>query len=307
MPFSVSEWLTIASFQLLAFATAMYLVYRPPVLKNARICLITLATVALAAILILINLNVTLVPGFPPAVQSQLLLFILPNFIILPFIALGFEYQRRLEKILVPLFWLVPLIGLEVYAVFSNSAQGMVLWIRTPNLLYLPVAILAATGLYWAYETAKGSHLRKLIKPAVVAIVLIVTLINVYSLYAAVSLQDRNMGYQWLYKEQEFKAGTWVASATNNNQTLTGDIKVFYLMHDYFAMKVDYVGGFRYLATDSSAQPSILITYNEMTQNGYLLGVHGVDLPANWTQKTSQLNSIYSNGYTNIYAGAKTP
>lgn len=306
MPFTTSEWLSLASFQLLAFAAAMYLVYRFPVLKNARIYLITSAAVALAALLIFVNLSVTLVPSFTPAVQSQLLFFIFPNFLILPFVALGFEHQRRLEKVLMPLFWIVPLIGLEVYAVFSNSAQSLGLWIRTPNFLCIPVALLAAVGLYWLYESGQGSYLRKLAKPVAVIIVLLLVTLNVYSLYAAVSLKDRYMGYQWFYTEQEFKAGNWVVSTTNN-QTIAGDLKVFYLMHDYFGVKVDSFEGLRYLASERSSQPSILVTYQEMTQNGYLLGVHGVDLPENWTQKASELNSVYCNGHTNVYAGAKTP
>jgi len=91
--------------------------------------------------------------------------------------------------------------GLEAYAIFSNSSLSAGLWVRTPNFLYLPIAILSAVGLYWVYEKAKGSYLRKLIKPAVVAIILVITTVNVYSLYVAVSLQERARLYVGMMTE----------------------------------------------------------------------------------------------------------
>jgi hypothetical protein len=67
------------------------------------------------------------------------------------------------------------------------------------------------------------------------------------------------------------------------------------------------VSGFKYLNNESSNQPSLLFTYKLMEKNGYILSAHGITLPANWTQKTDNMNSVYSNGYSNIYSGVAKP
>ena len=305
----LSDWLSVAAYELLAFASALYLMYRPPAHTSTRIfTILAAAAVAFAFIFVPLILNITLVPSFTPSVQEQLLLYSIPYCALLPFLILGYDYRRGTKKTIAPLFWLAPLVGLGMYALFSNSSLGMGLLIRTPNFLWLPMAILSAAGLYQAYQaygTAKGFRIRKLIKPAVVAIVLVVITVNVFGLYASVSLQNPNLGYQWLYRLPEFKAGAWIAT-TSENQTVAGDMKVTSLMQGYFGAKVDALIGYRYLAADSDVQPQILFTYNEMLKNGYVLLLHGVDLPANWTERASQLDLVYSNGVANLYAGENT-
>jgi hypothetical protein len=302
MPLTSDQWLSVASYQLLPFALAVYLVSRPYVHTSTRTIIVTLATVASAFLFILLTLSTTIVPGFTPTVQEHVLIYVLPYFITLPFITLGYGYQRRINGNITPLFWLTPLIGLEAYAFFSNSSQSIGLWIRTPDFLYPPLAILSAAGLYRVYKTTGGAHLQRFIKPAVMAIILVIATINVYSLYAAVSLQDRYLGYQWLYRVQEFKAGAWIAT-TSGNDTVAGDMKVVHLMRDYFQVNVDVIQGYRYLTGNSESEPQILFIYDQMLKNGYVLGLHGVDLPEDWTEKASQLNLIYSNGLADLYAG----
>jgi len=301
MPFTFSEWLSVAAYQLLAFAAAAYLMYQSWMHTRGKILIISLVAVVSVFLYILLTLSVTIVTGFTPSVQEHILLYISPYFIALPFITLGYAYSRGNKGTLATLFWLAPLMGLEAYAVFGNYSLSAGIWVRNPNFFILPAAILAATGLYWVYKKAKGFRLAKLIKPAVVAVTLAMVTINIYSLYASVSLQDRYMGYHWLYTIPEFKAGAWVAEA-NNNQTVAGDMKVSYLLHDYFAVNVDTLQGYRYLTADSTTQPSLLFTYRQMLKNGYVLGPHGVDLPENWTEQTSQLNRIYSSGFVSLYA-----
>ena len=80
-------------------------------------------------------------------------------------------------------------------------------------------------------------------------------------------------------------------------------MKVMYLMRDYFGAEVDVLQGFRYLTENGASKPRILFIYGQMLKNGYVLGYHGVDLPENWMEKTSQLNLIYSNGLASLYAG----
>jgi len=301
MPLTISDWLSVASYQVLTFALVLYFTSKPHVETETRTLITGLGTIASAFLFILLTINTPLVPGFTPTVQRNVLLYVSPYFIALPFITLGYGYQRRIRGSIAPLFWLATLWGLEAYAVFSSSSQSIGLWIRTPNFLYAPLAILSAAGLYRLYETTKKSYLQRLIKTAVIASILVIATINIYSLYAAVSLQDRYMGYQWLYRTQEYQAGAWVA-VTTSNTTVAGDMKVWHLMHDYFCAKVDVLQGFRYL-TGESEQPQILFVYSQMLKNGYVLGLHGVDLPENWIEKASQLNQIYSNGLASLYAG----
>jgi len=137
------------------------------------------------------------------------------------------------------------------------------------------------------------------------ATIMVIATINVYTLYAAVSLQDRYMGYHWLYRTQEYKAGAWISTSFCNQTTVAGDLKVFHLMRDYFRVDVDVIQGFRYLTGNSESQLQILFIYEQMLKNGYVLGLHGVDIPENWIEKAFQLNLIYSNGLTDIYEREK--
>ena len=301
-----SDWLSVASYQILIFASAMYLTSKPYVHTQAGTLITCLGTIASAFLFMLLTLNITLVPGFTPTVQKRILLYISPYFIILPFITLGYGYQRRIQGFIAPLFWLTTPLGLEAYAIFSNSSQSIGLWIRTPNFLYVPLAILSAAGLYRLYGTANKFRLQNFFKPAVMAIIIIIATINVYSLYATVSLQDRYMGYHWFYSKQELEAGSWIATNACNQTTVAGDMKVFHLMEDYFRVNVNVLQGFRYLNGDGEPQPQILFIYSQMLKNGYVVGLHGVDLLENWMEKASQLNLIYSNDFVELYRGAES-
>jgi len=298
-----SDLVSAASYLVLAFALALSLTSKPYAPTQTRTLIASLGTVAAAFLFVLLTLNISLVPSFTPTVQRHVLLYVSPYFLTLPFITFGYGYQRQIKGSIAPLFWLTTLMGLEAYAFFSNSGIGVALWIRTPNFLYPPLAILAAAGLYRLYATAKKSHLQKFIKPTIMATILVIAILNVYSLYAAVSLQDRYMGYHWLYNVEEFKAGAFAEA--NGNSTMAGDMKIVHLMQDYFKINVDVFQGFRYLSGNSESQPQIIFIYGQMLKNGYVLGFHGVDLPENWTEKTSRLNLIYANGVAELYASAK--
>jgi len=297
---TLSDWISAASYQILAFALAMYLTSKPHVHAQTRTLITTLGAVALAFLLPLLAIKIPLA-GFP-TLPKYCLLYVSPYFIILPFITLGYGFQRRIKASIAPLFWLATIMGLEAYAIFSNSSVSPILWIRIPNFLYPLLAILSAAGLYRLYEMTNKPYLQKLIKPAVMAIILVIATVNAYTLYAAVSLQERYMGYHWLYRTQEYEAGDWIV-ATANSSTVAGDMKVLHLMQDYFRSNVDVLQGFRYLTENGASQPQILFVYGQMLKNGFVFGYHGVDLPENWIEKTSQLNLIYSNGLASLYAG----
>ncbi len=303
MPLTWPEWLSLGSFQLLAFAAVVYAMYKPSV--NARTVFIVLAAVVSVSFFIALNLTTAIVPGFTLTAQESVLLYLAPNFIAVPFIVVGFEKERKSNGTIAPLFWIAPLIALEVFALLGNSAQSLALWIRTPNFICVPAAILTAVGLHWVIDKARGIRLQRLVKVFAATIIIVIAAIGVYSMYASVSLQDPNLGYQWLYSKQELTAGTWIKGAYNN-QTITGDIKSSLLLRDFFGVKTDELQGFEYLNGETTTQPAILFTYEEMMKNGYALAVHGANLPENWTQETLQMNIVYSNNLVILYAGANS-
>jgi asparagine N-glycosylation enzyme membrane subunit Stt3 len=186
---TLSDWLSAASYQILTFALAVYLISKPYVHAQTRTLITTLGTTALAPLLLLLAIKIPLA-GFP-TLPKHCLLYFSPYAMTLPLITLGYGFRKRIKGPLVPLFWLAPLMGLEAYAIFSNSTLSSILWIRIPNFLYAPLAILSAVGLYRLYENVKKPRLQKLIKPAVITIILVIAAINAYTLYASVSLQER--------------------------------------------------------------------------------------------------------------------
>ena len=299
---TISEILSAASYQIVMFALAAYITFKPHTPTKNRTIVSTFATAAAAILLMVIATNVTLLPDFTTTVQRHILPYIIPYFIIMPFITLGHSYQKQTKKSIAPLFWLSVLIGLQAYALFGgNSPLNTALWIRNPNFLYPPIAIFAAAGLHHTYKIKTKPALQKLNKLIVVATILTIIIINVYSFYAAVHLEDKYLGYHWLYRIQEYKAGAWITAKANS--TITGDMKVSYLMNGYYRLNVDVLQGYKYLTENTQPTPQLLFTYDQMLKNGYVLGFHGVDLPQNWTEKTYQLNHIYSNGPVNLYTG----
>jgi len=299
-PITYSDWLSAASYQILAFALAMYFFSRPSLRIGSRTLITALGAVTAAFLFTLLYMRRPLALG-APAVPQYYLLYNLPYVIVLPLITLGYGYQRQSKASIAPLFWLAVIIGLEGYALFSNSSLSFALANRGLNFLIPPIAILSAAGLYRIYGMAEKPHLKKFMKLAVPFTIILIAALNSYSLYAAVSLQERFMGYMWLYKTQEYGASEWVATRTSN-VTVSGDIKVYHLLKDYFNVNVDVLQGYSYLTEESESQPQILYVYNQMQENGYILGWYGIDLPENWLEKTSQLNQIYSNGFASLSA-----
>ena len=84
------------------------------------------------------------------------------------------------------------------------------------------------------------------------------------------------------------------------------DVKSYHCFNSYYDIEVDVLEGYEYLTGNSETPPQILYIYDQMQKNGYVIGYYGLDLPENWMEKTDQLNQIYSNGLSNIYA-SETP
>jgi hypothetical protein len=220
-----------------------------------------------------------------------------------PLCVFGYGVMGRMrgEQHAMPLFWLATVLGLEGYAIFGNADPGLGLTLayRGVNFLLPPLAILSAVGVHRLYEYGRS---RKAVKVGAVAVALFIICTNVYSVYAAVCLQERYMGYFWLYTLPEYRATAWVKGVAGN-LTVAGDVKTFYLSKYYFDVNVDVFQGLKYL-TGNAQKPQILFVYDQMFKNGYVVyGGYSVDLPENWTEKASSLNQVYSNGLASIYVG----
>jgi hypothetical protein len=188
------------------------------------------------------------------------------------------------------------------FSLFANTAGGSDFAYRSINFLLPPLVILIAAGLYKLYTAKTHVGLQRFAKVfSVIAIILIVSM-NAYGMYATVSEQEPSLGYVWLYHPSEYQASSWIATNAYN-QTTAGDIKVDYLLRQYFNKSVSYTNGLSYLAGDGSA-PEILYIYNEMYQpeKGFAINGVPVPLPENWTDKLSNYNIAYSNNEVTIYA-----
>jgi hypothetical protein len=297
---TLSDLLSAASYQIVTFSLAMYVTLKPSTYSKTRTLFSTSAAIAVALFLTLLLMKKPILPGVPVQ-PTHYLLYDLPYILLPPLFILGYGYHRQNKTgaSKASIFWFASVIGVGSYALFSNSPFSMSLTYRTLNFLNPIAAIFVATGLYRLTSGNNAQAKRLLGMTAVVATILIIVASNVYSMYASVSLQERYMGYVWLYTQQEFEAGNWIAN--RSNVVVAGDLKTFHFFHDYYALDVDVLKGYEYLTDDSETPPQILYIYGQMQKNGYVIGYYGLDLPENYMEKVSQLNQIYSNGYASFH------
>lgn len=301
---TLSDWLSAGSYQLVAFATALYFTSKPHMRSHIRTILTCSAAVALIAMIALLCTKRSIIPG-APRLPSHYLLYASPFILASPLTVLGFwelnGTHTRGERHVAPLFWFATILGLVGYAVFGDSPFGLTLAYRSLNFLHLPLVILCASGIHRLFLTSGKPHTQKLTSLMAATALLLIVALTSYSVYAAVSLQERYMGYFWLYKIPEYEAAEWAAT-TVHNLAVAGDVKVSYLLKGYFNVDVDVLQGLRYLGGNGGSNPQILFIYDQMLRNGYVLyGGYSIDLPENWMEKASQLNLIYSNGAASLY------
>ncbi|MEM1990056.1 MAG: hypothetical protein QW782_05430 [Candidatus Bathyarchaeia archaeon] len=306
---TVSDFITAASYQLLAFAFAVYLAY---LYKRATGLWIwircSLATFIMASILVLCTVKRVMPEA--PILPSRYIIYGVPFIISTPLAILGFEETKATksedENNFAPLFWIASILGLEAYAVFGSSPVGLTLAYRVINFLWPPLAIFCGYGLNGLLSgsiSVNEKHDKKVISGTLVATALIlVAAFSCYDVYAAVSMQERYMGYFWLYRTREYEAASWI-KIFGDNITISGDIKTMYLLKGYFNMPVDVVQGLKYLVGEGR-KLAVLVIYDQMLQNGYV--IHGglsLNLPKNWVEKMGELQEIYANGFVNVYSG----
>jgi len=299
---SAIDWLSTASYQAVLFSLTLWLTLKPQTQGKARIAF-TCSIVSVAVLVFAwLATRGPLIPG-APILPGHYMLYAGPFIAAAPLCVLGYGVMGRMrgEQHAVPLFWLATILGLEGYAIFGNADPGLGLTLayRGVNFLLPPLAILSAVGVHRLYEYGRS---RKAVKVGAVAIALFIICTNVYSVYAAVCLQERYMGYFWLYTLPEYRAAAWVKGVAGNS-TVAGDVKTFYLLKYYFNVNVDVFQGLKYL-TGNAQKPQVLFVYDQMSKNGYVVyGGYSVDLPEDWAEKASSLNQVYSNGLASTYVG----
>ena len=298
---SPSDLLSVGAYQFAAIAAIMYLV-RSTNKKSPRRMILECTPILIAVLALLVVATRTPLLPTAPVLPLYYLLFSLPFIIALPLVSFGLsKLYRKKSALLIPIFWLLPILAFAAYGIFSNNIGGLAFAIRSINFLLPPLTILIAIGIYKLYRTQKHPKIGKLTKILAIAVIVSMAVINVNSVYATVSLQEPYLGYFWRYEPSEYQASDWV-TANTNNQTVAGDSKVYYLLDGYFDRTVSVTQGLNYLAAEGSP-PEILYVYNQMYKNGYVLyqGIP-ITLPSNWTDKLASYNCIYANSEVTIYA-----
>jgi hypothetical protein len=296
-----SDLLTLGAYQVLVTALVLYAVYSS---KNFTRKKTVLNCASGFVALLLFMLLITTIPLLPntPTLPFFYFLYALPFIIGLPLVIFGLnELYQKNSSLMVPLFWIMSVVAFASYAVFANPLSGIGFAYRSINFMLPPLTILMAIGLYKLYSTPKHINTRKFAKVMTAAIILSIVTLNVYSVYASVSLQEPYLGYFWRYEPSEYTASGWV-TLNGNNQAVTGDVKVSYLLNGYYNQNVSVMEGLRFLEGNSSA-PQVLYVYSQMYKNGYVLYEGSpITLPANWTEKLADYNLIYANSEVTIYA-----
>ena len=298
---SSSDLLTVGAHQLVVLAVILFFTSKAGFPSRRQIFLGSLGIIVLSCFFVVLLTQKPLVSG-APILPIHYVIYMVPFMVLLPVMVFAFDglYERR-SRLLLPIFWLSPIIALEGYAIFSGSPISLTLTSRTLNFLILPLLILVGLAFYKLYTYNKKARVKRIVIVGIVATLLVVALVNRYSVFASVSLNERYMGYFWLYRAPEFAASALIFANTVN-QTVAGDVKVFYLLNGYFGVKVDVYDGLNYLDGDGSA-PDLLFVYPEMVTNGYVIYSGNVwVLQENWTSRLVPLSSIYSNGMVNLYA-----
>ena len=296
-----SDLLTVGAYQVLVFTLICYVLYSAKNFKRKNTFFSCALGFTVSFLLILLATKIPLL-STAPTLPSYYFLYAFPFIIAAPIVIFGLKdlYQKH-SSLLIPLFWIISVVAFASYAIFANPPVGISLLSRSVNFVLPPLTILVAMGVYKLTIAPKHLKTRTLTKVVVIAVILSMATINIYTVYATVSLQEPYLGYFWRYEPSEYKASEWIATNANN-QTIAGDSKTYYLIKGYFNKNVSVMEGLQFLEGNGSA-PEIIYVYNQMYRNGYVL-YQGIplSLPANWTDKLANYNCVYVNSEVTIYA-----
>ncbi|XHH08919.1 MAG: hypothetical protein ACFCUE_15350 [Candidatus Bathyarchaeia archaeon] len=301
---TINDVFTVGAYQILVLSLVLFYVVKPSLTMHLlafRKRLVFSVAVFVFTVLFAAFVTERSIVAGAPVLPLHYLLYLCPYFVLFPLLFfIRHDLSERHRWLLLPAFWLVPLVGFECYAVFGNSPLGVTLLVRLLNFLILPLCFLFGLSFDQIHSFFQNTSKQKIVAVGLAATVLTVSCVNCYSVYASVSLQEPYMGYFWLYRHPETAACNWI-STHNINQPVAGDAKMSYLLKDYYNVSVAFSSGLSFLGQDGAA-PKFLIVYPEMSTNGYVIyGGTVLPLPEGYEAKLSGLNHVYSNDMVNLY------
>lgn len=304
MTITPSDVLTVASYLAIVAVMTIYFVYKPVKPTFSTTALKCALSFLVPFAIFFVETRIPVLPG-APTLPIHYFLYALPFLISAPLILYGLnELNRNNFQLIIPVFWLAPLIGFAAWSVFADPLGGVGYAYRLINFMLPPLLILASIVLAKIAKSKSNSHIvhsRRFVKFGAVAVIAIMAVTSTYTLYSAVSLQEPYLGYFWSYKPSEYTASDWIA-ANGSNQTITADVKTHDLLDDYFKVNVSVEPGLTFLEGKGS-EPNILYIYNQMKTNGYVLYQgSAISLPANWINNLADYNIIFANSEVTIYA-----
>jgi len=287
-----SALLVLAFLVIFISPVAYHAVSRPTKLLLAEGALVLVLAMGVLAI----GTSVTLI-STAPAVSPTLLLSAVP-YVLLGVLAI-FGYRiihvgKDRRNFVFVASWIAAVLALGFLGVFAGVPDGLPILYRVLAFIGAPAIILASLTLQRALGSARQ---RGLVKVAVVAVVLLISVTSAYQTYAASIQREGLLGGQWAYQQSDLTGAQWMsANSVSRNFNLSGDVRMQYLLTDYLRINVDTSSGYRYLQNpDESSRPQYLVTYSLMARNGYVTSLYGVQIPGNWTTVLSQSSPAYYN------------
>jgi uncharacterized membrane protein len=251
---------------------------------------------ALAAGVLAIGTRVTLISS-APAVSPTLLFSAIPYVLLGALAVFGYRIihvTKGRRNFVFVASWLAAVLALGFLGVFSGVPDGLPIMYRALAFIGAPAIILASLALQ---AMLGGTRRRGLVRVAVVAVILLISVSSAYQTYAASIQRESLLGGQWAYQQSDLTGGQWMsANSAPGKLALAADVRMQYLFTDYLGAKVNTSSGYQYLEHPSTvARPEYLVTYNLMARNGYVSSLYGVQLPSNWTAALTQSAPVYYN------------
>ncbi|MDA4133453.1 MAG: hypothetical protein OK454_10080, partial [Thaumarchaeota archaeon] len=186
----------------------------------------------LAAGILAIGTRVTLISS-APAVSPTLLYSAVP-YVLLGVLAI-FGYRiihvaKGRRNFVFVASWLSAVLAFGFLAVFAGVPDGLPILYRLLAFIGAPAIILASLALQGALG---GTRRRGLVKVAVVAVILLISVSSAYQTYAASIQKESLLGGQWAYQQSDLTGAQWMsANSASRNFNLSGDVRMQYLLTD---------------------------------------------------------------------------
>lgn len=294
---SYATWIEILAFLVVMMVPVIYFTIGP---KRSMLPLEE-GIVMIAFLVALVLASRTSVISLAPVFPEWIYFLAVPYFLVGAFAIFGYRLLQRDDRgaFAFTAAWLSSVIALVGFAFLSGIPGGLGITYRLFDFLYPPAAILGAIGLVKLYSIPKS-----VLKVGIAALIIFIVTVSAYQTYGAAIERQNLLGGHWAYSQSEYAGALWVDQThpSSGNFGLTGDSHVSYLYSGYFALNVTSAGGYAYLAGLSGTEPTNLVTYSLMLQNGYVLDPYSFPIAPNWLDKLdSNSTLLFSDGTVMIW------